>query len=258
MSRKGYAFTLIEMLLVVSLIAMLIALLLPALGAARDEARAQACAAQHRAWGVAFIQYRADSSQLLPLFADKYDVTGANSLDSATLWYNTTAPYVGLEKVTPDMPAATKSAINGRNYSAQVRRCPSDPAVYLGVHYGGFNSTRPARAPINYGRNVSSEASVRYSINRDRNPSRWMMLCDTNAHFIYTPASWTRTVDFDGDGRPDSHPGVLGIEGVIHYYNRGRPTVHRGSGVYAFVDGHVERVSFADWLDIGHTMWVGR
>ena len=258
MSRKRYGFTLIEMLVVVSLIMLLIAMLLPSLGAAKDEARAQQCGAKHRAWAVAFIHYRADHAQLLPLFADKYDITGANSLDAATLWYNTTAPYMGLEKVSIDTPASTKSGINSRNYKADVRRCPADETVYIGVHYGGFNSTRPARAPINYGRRVGTENYIRYSRNMERDPARWMMLCDTNAHFIYTPKIWTRTVDFDGDGTPDSHPGVLGVEGVVHYFNRGRPTAHAGSGVYAFMDGHVDRISFADWLDNDHWMWVGR
>ena len=41
MSRKRYGFTLIEMLVVVSLIMLLSAMLLPCLGAAKEEAREQ-------------------------------------------------------------------------------------------------------------------------------------------------------------------------------------------------------------------------
>ena len=252
------AFTLVEMLVVVAIVALLISLLLPGLGAARDEARAAQCATLHGQWATAFNAYRMDNRQVLPLFADKYDYTGANSLDAATLWYNTVAPFMGLEAVAIDTPAATKSAINGRNYNAAVRRCPADTTVYLGVHYGGFNSSKPSYAPVNYGRNVTSEPRIRYATHRDRNPGKWMMLCDTNAHFIHTPAAWTRTVDWDQDGVPDSHAGVVAGEGSPHYFNRGRPTIHRRSGPYAFVDSHVERISFSDWLRNDHYMWKGK
>ncbi len=256
MSAPRHAFTLVEMLLVVAIISLLIAILLPSIHAARDESRAVSCAARHGAWATSFVQYRADQ-RFLPLFADKYDITGSNPMEIATVWYNTTAPYVGLERVEADTPAAAKSAINSRNYNAEVRRCPADATVFIGVHYGGFNSSKPPYAPINYGRNVGPETDVVRIRLGNRTPSRWMMLCDTNAHFIYTPTGWTRTVDVDLDGIPDSHPGVLGVEGSVNYYNRGRPTVHRRSGPYAFADGHVERVSFEDWLNIKHKMWVG-
>jgi len=253
--RRG--FTLVEMLLVVAIISLLIAMLLPSLNAARDEGRLAACAAKHRVWAVAFEQHWTDE-RYLPLFADKYDITGANPLEISTLWFNTTAPYAGLEKITAEMPSATKNAIHNRNYNAEVRRCPADSGVYIGVNYGGFNSVKPTWAPINYGRNVGPETDVVRSRLGGRNPSRWMMLCDTNAHFIYTPRAWTRSVDFDGDGAADSHPGVLGNEGSVNYYNRGRPKTHRGSGPYGFVDGHVRRLPMADWLNIDHWMWTGR
>ncbi len=253
--RRG--FTLVEMLLVVAIISLLIAILLPSMRSARDEARAAACAAKHHAWATAFEAYWTDQ-YYLPLFADKYDVTGANPLEISTLWFNSTAPYIGLERVTADMSAAAKSAAHERNYNADVRRCPADAAVYIGVNYGGFNSSKPTWAPINYGRNVGPEGGITRTRLGGRNPSRWMMLCDTNAHFIYTPRAWTRTVDFDGDGTPDSHPGVLGIEGSVNYYNRGRPTVHQRSGPYGFIDGHVQRLTFAEWLDSEHWMWTGK
>ncbi len=255
--RRQRGFTLIELLVVVSLITLLIALLLPALRVARDEGRAMTCASTQRQWANAFGSYRVDHG-VWPVFADQFDHTGAEPYHHGTFWWNTVGRYMGLDDIPPGLSRSEQSAISSRNFGSQQRKCPSDPRVYVGVHYGGFNSTTPNRAPINYGRNAAHETHVQYATHRERRPADWMLLCDTNAHFIYTPTAWTRTVDWDGDGEADSHPGVLGNEGSIHYYNRGRPKVHRDGGVYAFLDGHVERLPFEDWLDITHPMWWGR
>lgn len=60
------AFTLIELLVVISVIAVLMAVLLPALGRARKQARAVACQANLRQWGVALNLYAQDNEGRLP------------------------------------------------------------------------------------------------------------------------------------------------------------------------------------------------
>jgi prepilin-type N-terminal cleavage/methylation domain-containing protein len=59
-------FTLIELLVVISIIALLMAVLLPALGRARKQARAVACQANLRQWGLALNLYAQDNEGRLP------------------------------------------------------------------------------------------------------------------------------------------------------------------------------------------------
>lgn len=60
------AFTLIEVLVVISIIALLIAILLPALSAARAGARASACLSNVRQLGTAYVSREIDEQELIP------------------------------------------------------------------------------------------------------------------------------------------------------------------------------------------------
>ena len=65
--RERLAFTLIEMLVVISIIALLIAIIQPSLGKARETARRAVCGSQMRQHGVAMIAYANDSRQKYPM-----------------------------------------------------------------------------------------------------------------------------------------------------------------------------------------------
>jgi prepilin-type N-terminal cleavage/methylation domain-containing protein/prepilin-type processing-associated H-X9-DG protein len=60
MRCRHAGFTIIELLVVISIIALLISLLLPALSAARESARGVQCAAQLRSMGLASVMYQQD------------------------------------------------------------------------------------------------------------------------------------------------------------------------------------------------------
>lgn len=84
-SHHRDAFTLIELLAVLSVIALLIAILLPALQRVRAEARAMICMSNMRQIGLALHMYAVDSSGHIPA------VTPA----SGTYWFHLLSPYVG-------------------------------------------------------------------------------------------------------------------------------------------------------------------
>jgi prepilin-type N-terminal cleavage/methylation domain-containing protein len=64
--RKEYAFTLVELLVVIGIIALLIAILLPALNKARAQSQLLACSANMRSMGQAIVNYAQDNRGYLP------------------------------------------------------------------------------------------------------------------------------------------------------------------------------------------------
>lgn len=238
------AFSLMEMLVVISLITLLISLLMPSLTGAREEARASKCSSNTRQWATAFQSFTVDHNSVLPAFADQYP-----GLKTETLWYNVVAPYINLETVSANDPQ--KSAKNSRNWHAEIRRCPSGSA-FVGVHYGAWNNSKPARAPINYQTYANPDPPVNYpdlKLEAIRNPSGWAMLFDTASHFMYSPNGWLRTEDTDNDSIPDTHNALAAT--TTYIYNGARPREHINTTNIAFVDTHVERVAFSEWLNEG-------
>ncbi len=62
-SNIAKAFTLVELLVVISIIALLLAILMPALGKARDQARRVICKANQHQLGIAFASYANDNKK---------------------------------------------------------------------------------------------------------------------------------------------------------------------------------------------------
>lgn len=82
--RNKKAFTLIELLVVIAIIALLMGILMPALSRARKQARAVACQARIKSWGLFF-----------KLYTDDYDgrFNDGWGIGERALWMNVLRPY---------------------------------------------------------------------------------------------------------------------------------------------------------------------
>ncbi len=100
---KRKAFTLIELLVVIAIIALLMSILMPALGRVRRQARATACLAQLKQWGLAFSLYCQDNDGYFfsgevqggtaSVAATIDGVTKSWNIGSGGFWRITMAPY---------------------------------------------------------------------------------------------------------------------------------------------------------------------
>ncbi len=153
--RGRKAFTLIELLVVISIIALLMAILLPTLGRVRKQARAVACQANLRQWGVLWATYAAENNGGLPCWG--YD--GAENVDNPPSWGWWL--WWGLSSVESGQGEATWNATIKDIMCCPMATKPAHPAdldqtggTFLAWEWWASKPV-PWRASGSYGRNVS-------------------------------------------------------------------------------------------------------
>jgi len=92
--RQETGFTLVELLVVVSIIALLVSMLLPALAQAREHARMLDCASNLRTLGLASVQYTNDYDGAIVLNGEP---SGTFSYPGRPFWDARLLPYLGVD-----------------------------------------------------------------------------------------------------------------------------------------------------------------
>ena len=232
-ARASRAFTLIEMLIVISIIALLAALLFPAFNKVREGGRTQVCSSNLRQLGLAFQQYTQDYGGRFPGSGDGY-VPPANSTacfaSTCNGWKKGKGHWVagpandtraGSFLADTDSPFAPMKDANGVTYQASTQD---------GALFSYIKSTGSFICPSDpYGK----EKGLSYSMN-----CALTLLSQTR---IRTPTDIVLLVDEQGpnDGF------FWAVNGAKASVSTGESTDeltsrHNGGGNLLFVDGHVK------------------
>jgi prepilin-type N-terminal cleavage/methylation domain-containing protein/prepilin-type processing-associated H-X9-DG protein len=146
MSRQqdtGAGFTIIELLIVISIIAVLTGLLIAVLGpvnAMRDQSHS---ASNLRQWGVALAAYANDNDGTIPRRGQGVQPVG--QLNRSEDWFNALPPYLGL-KPYGDLVVAGQRPRAGDN-SIFIRPGAKDPGATAFLSYGMNMNLSPWNLP---------------------------------------------------------------------------------------------------------------
>jgi prepilin-type N-terminal cleavage/methylation domain-containing protein/prepilin-type processing-associated H-X9-DG protein len=137
---KSAGFTLVELLVVITIIGILIALLLPAVQAAREAARRAYCSNNLKQAMVALHLYHEQKSVFPPGDSDTaYEITGG-----WVTWATYLLPFLEQENITREVNLATASYSPIYRTRVQTYCCPSDNAGLSSLSFdpGGIGFTR--------------------------------------------------------------------------------------------------------------------
>lgn len=143
-SRDTQGFSLIELLVVISIVALLMAIAMPALNRARSLARQTVCQSRLRQWGLAFAAYASENSGIYPhadgrdRCGDEEPFTRAGTADYWFGWVDVVAPMMG-EKPWREHARGAYPGVKSVFQCPSAQRAPESSYSYKPARNGYFS-----------------------------------------------------------------------------------------------------------------------
>lgn len=219
-------FTLVELLVVISVIALLIALLLPTLARARESARAIQCGSNLRQTFPGFLGYAEDHNRWWAVAAGNWD----NPTFARVVMRQLGLPYVGEQSGHTDFDAPLYSRVlRAEERDNSIMKCPTEAGMGFENAWGGINATSyryNSGRRIYYGLGLGDRYTERNDIWRER-------LGRIRTSWIGNPAN-TFVI---ADGIYQHGQFEYNFDNLSTIDRMG--TYHRGGANFLWADGHV-------------------
>src|SRR3989339_987825 len=246
MAAKRKAFTLVELLVVISIIALLLSILMPALSKVRDQARTVMCKSRMSQWGQYTFLYAHDNDNEIPY------LSSGDSKDPYR-WFDKLGVYMSEKQVREGMIYAGESA----NYRLKARECPTwttNDSSYIGPNSSGG---AVKCSPFVYWKVDETQTNPPVKLSTVHQPGSLFGFLDVQTWFIHSPmhpTGYFRLVyDADFDGINDSFFNTPAWPGSM--YNGARPRTHSDGATLWMFDGHSEYLKFKDFWAIDKAGW---
>ncbi len=191
-TTKIKAFTLVELLVVITIIGILIALLLPAVQAAREAARRLQCQNNLKQTGLAVLNYEQQMGIFPPsaqYAAGSYPEAGA-SADIRANWVILVLPFLEQQGLFDrfDQTVSTRAAVNmaARSQRLSVMLCPSDS--FNNQAFNGSQNASTSGFGDNWARgNYAANGGLGHITYNFGNHANW---CGLNGNAAFADRGW--------------------------------------------------------------------
>ena len=235
-------FTLVELLVVISIIAILIALLLPALAAAREDANTVVCASNMRQIGLMFSEYLSESPTYPPgetLQSNGYWLTWVNDIMPNTSTYPTNV-HSSLANVAvlycPDDPVAE------RVKPLSVTQLGSMGNISYGYNFIGLGGLGDASTAQNYSWNYYGQWLPYGSDSYLQEPATFGGLLNPAKTILVAESGINVAEPSDTTGLGSEATDWLQFNTWGDPYNGTLVIRHNGASNFLWCDGHVSLV----------------
>lgn len=244
-------FTLVELLVVISIIALLLAMLMPALQRARESAKTIVCRQNTKQMGVASALYSNDYGDAIVSSDAAYNYPAGSPPSQLHdyMWYDTLMPYIGTKA------AAYGTALKWKKGNVQVFKCPSQTDAFALQNGGILYGMDPINCTQFYDPGTSPPPNFKYSwpvniVKRSsvKQPAIRMHIADSMDQTAKQVSAALKAKYMLRIPVPPNGPITVVLYTRMLGWAIDAPVSdrHKGGSNVLFIDGHTEWMSFGD------------